>query len=154
MYVDTSVLVPYYCPEPASNYAQDFLSQQSEPLISWLTQVEFASAIARKVREGILTLDKGHEVRSLFQGHLTAPYYRLIGVAYAHYISAWELLDRPALGLRSLDALHLGIVTTETLVLVTRDVVLARAAITNGIEVIQVGPCRDNGKSRWQDGTR
>ena len=45
-YIDTSVLVAYYCPEALSEQVQDFLSEQVKPAISTLTEVELFSAIA------------------------------------------------------------------------------------------------------------
>lgn len=50
VYVDTSVLVAYYCPEPLSVAVQQFLIEQPKPAISSLTEVELFSALARKVR--------------------------------------------------------------------------------------------------------
>lgn len=49
-YLDTSVLVAYYCPEPLSEQVQNFLSQNIKPAVSFLTQVELFSAVAKKVR--------------------------------------------------------------------------------------------------------
>ena len=65
-YIDTSVLVAYYCPEALSEQVQDFLSEQVKPAISTLTEVELFSAIARKVRMGDLGQPDGNRIVSKF----------------------------------------------------------------------------------------
>lgn len=53
LYFDTSALLPYYRREHASERVQALLLSQSQPvLISHLTEVEVASALARWVRMG------------------------------------------------------------------------------------------------------
>lgn len=47
-YIDTSVLGAYYCPEPLSGAAEAALLELRDPCISPLTEVEFASLVARK----------------------------------------------------------------------------------------------------------
>ena len=42
VYIDTSVLGAYYCPEPSSATAENALRQIAVPVISTLTEVEFA----------------------------------------------------------------------------------------------------------------
>jgi predicted nucleic acid-binding protein len=41
VYVDTSVIVTYYCPEPYSEAAEAFLTAHSRPAISSLAELEF-----------------------------------------------------------------------------------------------------------------
>ena len=77
IYLDTSVLVAYYCPEPLSRAAERAARAEVAPSISDLCEVEFASALARKVRardwiarfEGALkALDALHLVVAAEQG--------------------------------------------------------------------------------------
>jgi predicted nucleic acid-binding protein len=49
-YIDTSVLVAYYCPEPFADKAEEFLAKIDKPNISALTEVELFSALSRKLR--------------------------------------------------------------------------------------------------------
>ena len=49
-YVDTSVIVAYYCTEPLSEKAEDFVTTHARPAISNLTELELFSAISRKIR--------------------------------------------------------------------------------------------------------
>jgi len=67
-YIDTSVLVAYYCPEALSEQVQVFLSEQVKPAISSLTEVELFSAIARKVRMGELGQSDGNRIISRNSG--------------------------------------------------------------------------------------
>lgn len=56
LYFDTSALLPYYRAEDVSDQVQALLGRQTEPvLISRLTVVEVASALARWVRMEELT---------------------------------------------------------------------------------------------------
>lgn len=52
-YIDTSVIVAYYCPEPMSEAVEELIIEIKQPAISHLTEIEFASAISRKIREKI-----------------------------------------------------------------------------------------------------
>jgi uncharacterized protein len=45
VYIDTSVLVAYYCPEPLSEKAEKLLIRYLKPAISSLTEVGFFSAV-------------------------------------------------------------------------------------------------------------
>ena len=49
IYIDTSILAAYYCPEPLSSQAQRALRESVERAISPLAELELTSAIARKV---------------------------------------------------------------------------------------------------------
>jgi hypothetical protein len=58
-------LLPYYRQEQASDRVQALLLAQAQPvLISHLTEVEVASALARWVRMVWLECKKGNELRS------------------------------------------------------------------------------------------
>ena len=48
IYVDTSALVAYYCPEPLSEKVETFLMSQTRPIISTLTEIELFSAVSKK----------------------------------------------------------------------------------------------------------
>ncbi len=69
-YIDTSVLVAYYCPETLSEQVQSFLGVQLKPAVSDLTEVELFSAVARKVRMGDLSPSDGNRILSKFLSHL------------------------------------------------------------------------------------
>ncbi len=66
VYIDTSVLVAYYCPEAMSNQVENILVNTDRPAISQLTEVELASALARKIRERTLAREDGNEILELW----------------------------------------------------------------------------------------
>jgi hypothetical protein len=76
VYVDTSVLVAFYVPEPLSDEAEALLRGEVGPVVSDLTEVELFSALARKVRGKEMTKEDAARVRALFATHLEAGMYR------------------------------------------------------------------------------
>ncbi len=69
-YLDTSALVPYYCPEPNSEAVEKIIMETRWPAISNLTEVELASAVSRKIREGNLSQADGNRIIRQFQSHI------------------------------------------------------------------------------------
>jgi uncharacterized protein len=135
-YIDTSVLVAYYCPEAMSDRVQDFLSDQVRPAVSLLTEVELFSAIARKVRMGDLGQPDGNRILSKFLSHLDSDLFSITPVEAHHWQLArgWiSLFNTP---LRTLDAIHLAIASAENFELVTSDQQLIQAADTLGVKVL------------------
>lgn len=47
-YIDTSVIVPYYYPEPLSEKAEGFLMAHMGPAISTLSDIEMFSMLPRE----------------------------------------------------------------------------------------------------------
>ena len=137
-YIDTSVLGAYYCPEPLSVIAQEALRAVTGPIISTLCEVEFSSLIARKRREKELRASEARDIPALFASHLSDGFYRRIALSSEHCRVAREILDAHDLSLRTLDALHLGIVFVEDSDLVTADLQLATAATKSGRTVVRL----------------
>jgi predicted nucleic acid-binding protein len=128
MYFDTSVLVPYYCPEPLSETAERTLRGDPQPTISDLVEVEFFSALARKVRERDMAAEEATRVSEQFLDHLRAGMYTRLALQRRHYEVAREWLGRFTFPLRSLDALHLALAAGERLRLATADRTLSMSA--------------------------
>jgi uncharacterized protein len=137
-YFDTSVLLPYYCPEALSGKSEGLISGDDEPSISPLTGVEFASAISRKVREKTLRLPDAQKIWNLFETHRRLGYYIERPVEARHFDLAASFLTRFRTPLRTLDALHLAIAALLTARLVTADAVLAKSGTLLGIDVLLV----------------
>jgi predicted nucleic acid-binding protein len=135
-YLDTSVLVAYYCPEAISEQVQDFLSIQVKPAVSFLTEVELFSAIARKVRMGELGRADGNRILSQFISHLDSNLFSITPVETHHWRLARGWLGLFNTPLRTLDALHLAIASVENFELVTSDQQLINAADTLGVKVL------------------
>ena len=135
-YLDTSVLAPYYCPEPLSEKVEKIVVRADHPCISSLTEVELASAISRKIREKNLSLEDGNKIFNQFQTHLKESLYRLIAIEDRHYQTAINWILQFAAPLKTLDALHLAIASGDNLTLLTADRQLNAAAKHFGIKVV------------------
>ena len=134
VYADTSVLVAYYCPEPLSEQVQDFLLKLDQPALSSLTEVEFFSAVARKVRTEEIGKVDGNRIIAQFSAHLDTGLYALLPVRHHHWRLARGWIGLFTTPLRTLDALHLAIASAEGLQLVTSDRALHQAANSMGVD--------------------
>lgn len=134
VYVDTSVLVAYYCPEPSSEVVQLFLVEQVKPAISSLTEVELFSAVARKVRMNELDQLDGNRILAKFSSHLDADYFTFIPIDSRHWRLARSYIGLFNTPLRTLDALHLAVASLEEFELVTSDRHLIQSAAILGVK--------------------
>jgi uncharacterized protein len=134
-YVDTSVLGAYYCPEPLSAAAERALRKVRPPVISPLSEVEFASLISRKGRTGELDAGRARQVLDLFESHVAEGYYRRMELTTEHFRRARQLINSHGSTLLTLDAIHLACAITASLLLLTADKDLARAAKHHGNSV-------------------
>jgi uncharacterized protein len=138
MYIDTSLLVPYYCPEALSGAAERALRRDARPVVSDLVEVEFFSALARKVRVREMSAADAARTGDRFVHHLQGGLYTRIAVQRRHYEAARAWLARFTLPLRALDALHLALADREELRLATADQDLSRSAEAVGVAVTLV----------------
>ena len=132
-YIDTSVFVAYYCPEPLSSQAQRILQEQGELAISSLVEVEFASAMARKVRMREMRLTDAQRVLVAFHAHLDQGLFTRLPIERQHFAKAHEWLTSFRIPLRTLDALHMAVAATEGASLITADAALARTCAKVGV---------------------
>ena len=138
MYLDTSILVPYYSPEPLSLAAQRAVREDARPTVSDLVEVELFSALARKVRAREMPSPDAARIGQQFLDHLQAGLYTRLAVQRRHYETAREWLARFTLPLRAADALHLALADAEGLRLATADQDLSRSARSLGLPVLLV----------------
>jgi uncharacterized protein len=137
-YIDTSILVAYYCPEALSESVQRFLTEQNKPAISSLTEVELFSSVARKVRMNELDRDDGNRILSKFLSHLEANLFTCISIERRHWQFARNcigLFDTP---LRTLDALHLAVASLDEFAMVTSDKHLIESARVLGVTILDI----------------
>jgi len=127
-YIDTSVLVAYYLPEPLSERAERALLRGGTPSISPLVGLEFASVLARKVRARELAPTAARSALEQFRTHQEAGLYRRLEIGGAHYEQARRWMESFRPPLRTLDALHLSVAAGAGATLLTADKQLARAA--------------------------
>jgi predicted nucleic acid-binding protein len=134
--VDTSVLIPYYVPEPTSDKVEAALSKTDVMSISALIEVEFHSVIARKMRESLLTRSYANRILARFNADLKNDKYGRLSIGIVQYNTACDFLLRCKTPLRSLDALHLATTTTNDLKLITADRRLFEAATALNVDAI------------------
>lgn len=128
VYVDTSVLAAYYCPEALSAKAEKAILRSDQPAISLLVEVEFHSAVAKKRREGALSQADATRIVTRFRLHIDEGCYERLPIDAAHYEVARDWVGRFVTPLRTLDALHLAVCFAADAVLLTADAGLAKAA--------------------------
>ena len=134
-YVDTSLLVAYYCPEPMSEKAEIFLTSHSPLIMSTLTELEMFSAVSRKVRAKDLSRPAARRILAKFLSHLDGHFFACLPVATDHLRLARDWIGQFNTNLRSLDALHLAVVSLEGLTMVTADRDLAESAKILSLDV-------------------
>lgn len=128
VYVDTSVLVAYYCPEPLSEKVEAFLTTHVQPIISALTEIELFSAVSKKVRTKEMKRKDAGRVVARFLADIENGYYTYLPVEASYYRLARDWIGMFSLSLRTLDALHLAISSSEGLDIVTTDPGLFKSA--------------------------
>jgi uncharacterized protein len=126
-YVDTSVLVAYYCPEPLSARAESALQASGDLAISPLVEVELSSAVARKVRNRELRARDAVRILTTFQSHLDQGVYTRVGIDAGHFAKARGWISAFKVPLQTLDALHVAIAEMRGCSILTADAVLAKA---------------------------
>jgi len=135
-YIDTSALAKWYLPEQGSEEVEDYIRTNCPLDISLLTKVEMTSLLSRHCRLGHLDATSQNRVLATFEGDIIAAHLRLVPHTVEAFLAAESLLGaHPALGLTTLDALHLGTMMSAGITsLATADVIMARAADALDIE--------------------
>ena len=136
MYIDTSCLVSYYVPETQSDYVQQILQQADTRIISQLVRVEFISALRKKQRMKELSEKDANKTFNLFKNHIASSVFEVLPLEPESYTIAEFILKTTHQPLRTLDALHLGSVYSESLPLFSFDDVLNATAKEFGLEVV------------------
>jgi len=120
-YIDTSVLVAYYCPESLSEAAEKAIRMADAPAISPLTEVEFCSALAIKTRTREIKVESAERLLSQFRLHLEERRYRIVPIEAKEYALACDWIGRFSTPLRTVDALHLVTAFSNGLTLLTAE---------------------------------
>lgn len=136
LYVDTSILLAFYRAEAESDRAQRLLSSLEQPaLISSLTEVEFASALARWVRTKDIRDADASRIHAAFQTDVDEGCYQSIPLAISHYRQATVWLLTRKSSIRTLDALHLACAAKRQAALASFDKTMRAAARVFGVAV-------------------
>jgi predicted nucleic acid-binding protein len=134
-YLDTSALLPYYREEKVSRRIQELLSDIQPPvMISSLTKVEFASALARWVRMEEITDVEANLIENTFNGDIKMGLFIRHPLSPAHFSQAETWLLNRKTALRTLDALHLACSWSLKAELITCDNILQGSADILGIK--------------------
>ena len=133
-YLDTSLLPPFYWPEPLSETVQTLLNDFETPFISHWVKVEFASALAMRVRMGQECADSAKAVTALFQAHLNEGIYELLPIVQKDYDLACAWMSEFNTPLRAPDALHLAVAHNNACLLLTADIKMAESAQKLGVK--------------------
>lgn len=141
VYIDTSALLAYYRPEPVSDVVDQFLRYAAVPVgISALTEVEFASGLARLTRTGELTKRQAGQIADAFGADLRAGLFCRMSLTAAHYRKARDWLFDMQTALRILDALHLACSDAHNMLLLSADTTLSESAQVLAINCRLVAP--------------
>jgi predicted nucleic acid-binding protein len=138
MYIDTSCLVAFYVSEKLSTRIDTLITNADTVSISAITEIELLSALNKKTRMDLFTSEESQIVFQEFKGHVSEGYYKQIEINSLHFRNASNLLRRTDHALRSLDAIHLGIVQEENIAIATNDTILQNAAKEFNIETIEL----------------
>jgi predicted nucleic acid-binding protein len=136
LYLDTSALLPFYRAEASTAAVERLLLAQREPvLLSRLSELEVASALARWVRLRELHEAQAGLVENAFRDDVRAGRFRVVEIDPRDYTRAREWLLARRAPLRVLDALHLACAARHDASLVTADLAMGRAAKRLGVAV-------------------
>ena len=128
MYIDTSCLVAYYLPEERSSYVQEMMHSEDEVVISFVTDIEMLSAIKKKERMNDISSKDADEVFRLYKSHRENGLFKVQELTPKVFKAAEFILQSSSNALRTLDAIHLGVVYDNKLKLFSFDQVLVKTA--------------------------
>lgn len=137
MYIDTSCLLAYYAPEQHSLLAQEKIRSANQLYVSFITDVEFLSAIKKKKRLQEIVSRDAEQIYDLFKNHRIAGFYKVIELTPSVFQASEFILQKTSSPLRTLDAIHLGITYHYKLELFSFDQVLLNAAREFNIKTLE-----------------
>jgi predicted nucleic acid-binding protein len=142
IYLDTSVLAPFYWTEAMTNSVADLFQQSQTLIISELSEVELMSALSRRVRMKEIEREDAIAIAIVnqFQMHITSGLYEKLPITIQHYQTAKSWIQHFDTPLRTLGALHLAVANEQQVPLITADVGLARSAVSLNINVQLLTP--------------
>lgn len=140
IYLDSSALAKLYVPEAESDRLDGFLRDRRGLMISELAITEVLCAVARRKREGLLTVDQALDIRdALLADADSGSFTRLDLSPVVHREAERLLLGTDSLSLRTLYALYVALALSGAAThIVTYDVRMRAAAALAGLKVVEV----------------
>jgi len=138
IYLDTSVVVPLFVREPASEAVSEWFGANVDPLVAadWLV-TEFASALSIKVRRGEVKPATAQQVWKEFDV-ICAGGLRLLPVSRNAFAEAARRVLETESGLRAGDSLHLAVaLECGAKSMATLDANLEANAARQGLEIVR-----------------
>jgi len=111
-FLDSSAVAKFYHAEVGSPALEQIvLDPAASILISRLSAVEIRSALAGKVRSGVISASDAADLRRRFFEDVANGLFRIVALTSEHYEKAGELIERygASHGLRTLDSLQLAV---------------------------------------------
>jgi uncharacterized protein len=137
LYLDTSVLVPLYVEENASEAVASLVtSSDAPPIVSNWAEAEFVAAITGRERQGRLTSDKSNYILAAFDRGLPS-FARRVEMSPEDVRVAARLVRPIAPKLRVPDAIHIAICLRLDLKLLSSDDDQLKAARFHGVDSIE-----------------
>ena len=110
LYCDTSALLKLFLSEPGSVALTRLVEGRTDLVVSDLAVTEGASALARRVRQGVIAAEDAQRAqRTIIESLETAPYQRVELTREVHRRAEHFLLTLSNTSLRAADALHLAL---------------------------------------------
>ncbi len=114
---------------PRSKKVQNFVTAKQQALaVSNWCETEFYGVLGRRVRDGGLPTNLAERSAHRYEQHRDGRLFTFYALNQQSVNEAALLTRRFKLGIKSADALHLGLVKLRGLILVTSDVALASVA--------------------------
>ena len=135
IYLDTSVLAPFYWNEALTEKVEALFLAEVELSISHLVEVELIPSLSLRVRMGEIAQASAQAIVQRFGEDIRQGLYKRVELDVEHFNQAQRWLGQFTTPLRTLDALHLAIVQVKGMRLVTADVKLAESARFFGVAV-------------------
>lgn len=139
IYCDTSLLVAAVTPEGASGTVQAWLEGQATGSLcisDWVI-TEFSSALAIKVRRGVLPADRQADILARWRA-MIAEQLTVVVVPQPAFALGARFCEMKAADLRSGDALHLAVASLGGHALATLDARMAEGAQAVGVRVLEL----------------
>ena len=137
VYLDTSVLISIYYPEPITPKVRTFLTNQKGLSTSLFSLVEFSSAVNKKILNRELPKQNGFKIINRFQDDIEEGYYKVYPFSPDDLTGANNYIkdNLGRVSLRTVDSIHIAIALRGKCDLfVTADKTQAESAKKLGLE--------------------